>query len=382
MKEYSFCGHDLNFVRRVKKMGHLSVCMPVMIEFNNKISNLKQRFFNYLQNESKKEKSVLQLRLTHRMKYYYDSEIDAKNYFVDTNETDMLKIFSVLSNQLQTRNVSLLFHISENEESMYTALYHPFIDGLSFLNLFLGFFNRAAPVEKLPFTYVPLVTDVMNTFHVVGNIKHYADSLSRKTNLQYTPNIVQDGTNFSYMTTKFSLKKIKALKNHYKTPFSLMIISLITYAIFQTVTVDKLNIRYIIAVKETTTRVFNKLTCIDIILKRTENFETYVKHVQKTFHKFKDFAVLAYSVLNIHNKNFLVDDYTIDVQFSGFPLFYERVPEVDIKSIYTFSPYSPTCIHVCFLSDTEFVFLSFSFHTKDIDKKKLSDSLKQIEQVL
>lgn len=379
MKIERFHGHDLNFVNRIKKYGCILGCMPSKIEFNKKIPDFKKRFLKYLHDQSQKEKSVLQLRITDNFRYYYDSNINTEDFFVDTNEENMLKIFTILSKELEKRNLCVTFYISNDEKKLYSVLYHPFLDGLSFVNVFLGFFNREAPVNKLPYMYIPLLTDSINLFHVMKNGKNYIDNFTKKkSNFQYIENKNTNHIQFNYLTMKFELDNVKQVKKKYSTSFSLMIVSIVTFGIFQTTNVEKLNIRYIIAVNEKITSLFNKLTSIDITLQRHDNFENYVKHVNYSFDKYKNYAILAYSILNLHNIKVPTGGNTIDVQFSGFPLVNEKVKELDIKSISSFSPFSPSCIHVSYLSDTKHVFLSFSFHTKDVDKQKLTETFNQL----
>lgn len=379
MKIKRFHGHDLNFVNRVNKYGHVCTCMPSKIEFNKKIPNFKKRFLKYLRDESQKEKNVLQLRITDNFRYYYDTDMNATDFLVDTNETDMLKIFNILSTELKRRNVCITCYISDDETKLYSVLFHPFLDGLTYVNLFLGFFNREVPVQKLPYIYLPLLTDLMNISHVMKNAKNYIDTFTKKkTNFQYIENQNRNEIQFNYLTMKFELDNVKQLKKKYNTSFSLMIVSLVTFGMFQTTNVENLNIRYIIAVNENITSIFNKLTSIDVTLQKHDNFEKYVKHVNYLFDKYKDYAILAYTILNIHNIKVPEGGNTIDVQFSGFPLINEKVKELDIKSICSFSPFSPTCVHVSYVSDTKQVFLSFSLHTKDVDKQKLTEIFNQL----
>lgn len=379
MKIKRFHGHDLNFVHEVKKYGHMSVCMPSSIEFNKRIPDFKKRFLKYLHDESQKEKSILQLRITNDNRYYYDTDMNVSDFLVDTNETDMFKIFTILSKELEKKNVCVTHYISDDEKKIYSVLFHPFLDGLTYVNLFLGFFNREVPVQKLPYIYVPLLTDLLNISHVMKNAKNYINTFTKKkTNLEHIEHKNRNEIQFNYLTMKFELDNVKQLKKKYNTSFSLMIVSLVTFGIFQTTNVENLNIRYIIAVSENITSIFNKLTSIDITLQKHDNFENYVKHVNYLFNKYKHFGILAYSILNIHDIKVLKGGNTIDVQFSGFPLVNEKVKELDIKSICSFSPFSPTCIHVSYLSDSEHVFLSFSLHTKDVDKQKLNESFDQL----
>ena len=379
MKIKRFHGHDLYFVNAIKKYGCILGCMPSKIEFNQKIPDFKNRFLKYLHDESQKEKSLLQLRITDNFRYYYDSNINTEDFFVDTNEENMLKIFTILSKELEKRNLCFMIHISDDEKKIYSVLFHPFLDGLSYVNLFLGFFNRKVPINKLPYIYIPFLTDSFNFFHIVKNFKFYLDNFTKKrNNLKYIENKNTNYIQLNYLTLKFELDNVKKLKKKYNTSFSLIIVSIVTFGIFQTTNVEKLNIRYIIAVNENVTSLFNKLTSIDVTLQRHDNFENYVQHVNYLFDKYKNHAILAYSILNLHNIKVPTGGNTIDVAFSGFPLVNEKVKELDIKSICSFSPFSPSCIHVSYLSDTKYVFLSFSLFTKDIDKQKLNETLDQL----